>query len=100
MPKVAETWKHEYVNAGGLRFHCLTQGDGPLLLLLHGFPENSYSWRHQMAPLGARFKVVAPDLRGYNLTERKAPYDIKTLYAAVSGLIRASGVHHPALPGH
>ena len=89
MSQVAETWKHEYVNANGIRFHCITQGEGPLVLLLHGFPENHYSWRHQMAPLGARFKVVAPDLRGYNLTERKGPYDIKTLCADVMGLIRA-----------
>lgn len=100
MPTLPETWNHEYVNANGLRFHCLTQGDGPLLLLLHGFPENSYSWRHQMAPLAARFKVVAPDLRGYNLTERKGPYDIKTLCADVMGLIRAYGSDQAIVAGH
>src|SRR5208283_5600089 len=51
MPKVAETWKHEFVLANGIRFHCITQGsnDRPLVLLLHGFPENHYSWRYQMA---------------------------------------------------
>ncbi|HSU90881.1 MAG TPA: alpha/beta hydrolase, partial [Sporolactobacillaceae bacterium] len=69
-------------------------------LLLHGFPENHYSWRHQMAPLGARFKVVAPDLRGYNLTERKGPYDIKTLCADVMGLIRAYGREQAVVAGH
>src|SRR5258705_441564 len=100
MPKVAETWKHEYVSANGIRFHCITQGEGPLVLLLHGFPENHYSWRRQMAPLGARFKVVAPDLRGYNLTERKGPYDIKTLCADVIALIRAYGAEKAVVAGH
>ncbi len=100
MPKVAETWQHEFVTANGIRFHCITQGAGPLLLLLHGFPENYYSWRHQMAPLAARFKVVAPDLRGYNLSGRQAPYDIKTLCADVMGLIRAFGSERAVVAGH
>jgi epoxide hydrolase 4 len=100
MSTVAETWKHEYVTANGIRFHCITQGDGPLVLLLHGFPENHYSWRHQMAPLGARFKVVAPDLRGYNLTERKGPYDILTLCADVEALIHAFGRERAVVAGH
>ncbi|MGH7950229.1 MAG: alpha/beta fold hydrolase [Candidatus Binataceae bacterium] len=100
MPDVPETWKHEYINANGIRFHCIVQGDGPLVLLLHGFPENHYSWRHQMTPLGARFKVVAPDLRGYNLTERNGPYDIKTLCADVMALIRAFGRDRAVVAGH
>ncbi len=53
-----------------------------------------------MAPLSARFKVVAPDLRGYNLTERKGPYDIKTLCADVMGLIRAYGREQAVVAGH
>jgi pimeloyl-ACP methyl ester carboxylesterase len=100
MAGVVETWKHEYVEASGIRFHCITQGEGPLVLLLHGFPENHYSWRHQMAPLGAHFKVVAPDLRGYNLTERKEPYDILTLCADVMALIRAYGHERAVIVGH
>ena len=102
MPKVAESWQHEYVSANGIRFHCITQGpnDRPLVLLLHGFPENHYSWRYQMAPLAERFKVVAPDLRGYNLSERKGPYDIKTLCADVMGLIRAFGHEKAVVAGH
>jgi pimeloyl-ACP methyl ester carboxylesterase len=100
MKKISQTWKNEYVTANGLRFHCATQGEGPLLLLLHGFPENHYSWRYQMAPLSARFKVVAPDLRGYNLTERKGPYDIRTLCDDVLGLIRAFGHERAVVAGH
>lgn len=100
MPTIPETWTHQYVTANGIRFHCITEGDGPLVVLLHGFPENHYSWRHQMAPLGKRFEVVAPDLRGYNLTERKGPYDIKTLCADVMGLIRAYGREQAVVAGH
>lgn len=97
---VPATWKQQFVMANGIRFHCITEGEGPLLLLLHGFPENHYSWRHQMAPLGKYFKVVAPDLRGYNLTERKGPYDIKTLCADVMGLICAFGEEQAVVAGH
>jgi pimeloyl-ACP methyl ester carboxylesterase len=100
MAKAPETWEHEYVNANSARFHCITQGKGDLILLLHGFPENHYSWRHQMEALGARFKVVAPDLRGYNLSERKGPYDILTLCDDVLGLIRAYGSEQAVIVGH
>lgn len=61
-----ELWEHRTVQANGLSFHCVTAGEGPLVLLLHGFPEFWYSWRHQIPALGrAGFTVVAPDLRGY-----------------------------------
>jgi|SRR5271166_2849496 len=100
MARVPETWKHEYVDANNIRFHCISQGEGELILLLHGFPENHYSWRYQMEPLGARFKVVAPDLRGYNLSERKGPYDILTLCDDVIGLIRAYGRDQAVIVGH
>ncbi len=100
MSRPTPSWKQEFVIANGIRFHCITEGEGPLLLLLHGFPENHYSWRHQMAPLGRRFKVVAPDLRGYNLSERRGPYDIKTLCADVMGLIRAFGQERAVVAGH
>jgi pimeloyl-ACP methyl ester carboxylesterase len=55
-------------------------GSGPLVLLLHGFPECWWSWRHQIDSLaGAGYRVVAPDLRGYNDTEARGPYDLETL---------------------
>jgi pimeloyl-ACP methyl ester carboxylesterase len=54
-----------------VRLHYVEAGDGPLVVLLHGFPEFSYGWRQQIAPLAkAGFRVVAPDLRGYNLSSR------------------------------
>ena len=56
---------------GDVRLHYVEAGDGPLLVLLHGFPEFWYGWRRQIAPLAAAgFRVVAPDLRGYNLSSK------------------------------
>ena len=48
----------------GVRLHCVVEGVGPLILLLHGFPETSRAWRKQRPELAKRFKIVAPDLRG------------------------------------
>ena len=59
---------HAFVEANGVRFHYAEQGEGPLVLLLHGFPECWYSWRHQIAALAPRFRVVAAvetDLKVY-----------------------------------
>ncbi len=57
---------HRFVDAGGLRMHIAEAGSGPLVLLLHGFPESWYSWRHQLTALaGAGLHAVAPDQRGY-----------------------------------
>src|SRR5687768_729836 len=63
-------WTHDYIMANGINFHYVTKGDGPLLILLHGFPENWYSWREQIPFLALKYKVVAIDMRGYNLTDK------------------------------
>jgi len=82
--------RERYVRANGIRFRCLESGEGPLCLLLHGFPETSYTWRHQIAALAEHFHVVAPDLRGYGGTDRPPRgYDLPTLVDDASGLIRA-----------
>jgi pimeloyl-ACP methyl ester carboxylesterase len=61
--------RHRYVEAGGLRVHIAEAGTGPLVLLLHGFPECWYSWRHQLTALAeAGYHAVAPDQRGYART--------------------------------
>src|SRR5581483_5295857 len=63
-----------FIEANGLKHHYLTAGSGPLVLLCHGFPELSWSWRHQIPALAAAgFRAVAPDLRGYGDT--KGPPD-------------------------
>jgi pimeloyl-ACP methyl ester carboxylesterase len=76
--------------------------DGPLVLLLHGFPEFWWSWRHQLVALGeAGFHAVAPDLRGYGGTDKPPRgYDAYTLANDVAGLVRALGHHDGWLVGH
>jgi pimeloyl-ACP methyl ester carboxylesterase len=78
---------------GGIRLHYVEAGEGPLVVLLHGFPEFWYSWRHQIGPLAqAGYHVVAPDMRGYNLSDRPQPwraYDMGLLAGDIAGLIRS-----------
>jgi pimeloyl-ACP methyl ester carboxylesterase len=97
-------WRHRDVTAAGLRFHVAEHGpaDGPLVLLLHGFPEFWWSWRHQLLALGeAGFHAVAPDLRGYGATDKPPRgYDAYTLSADVAGLVRALGHADAYLVGH
>ncbi len=91
------------VTANGIRFHALAAGpaDGPLVLLLHGFPELARSWRHQLPALAAAgFRAVAPDLRGYGRTERRGPYDTATLAGDVAGLVTALGAPSAAVVAH
>ncbi|HJY83287.1 MAG TPA: alpha/beta fold hydrolase, partial [Candidatus Binatia bacterium] len=61
---VTETWTHSFATTNGIRLHYVEQGEGPLLLLLHGCWAFWYSWRHQIPTLAQHFHVVAPDLRG------------------------------------
>src|ERR1044071_8637709 len=64
-----------YAQVGDVMLHYVEAGEGPLVLLLHGFPEFSFGWRKQIAPLvEAGFRVVAPDLRGYNLSSKRDGY--------------------------
>jgi len=61
---------HHEPNVNGIRYHYAEAGEGPLILLLHGFPELWYSWRHQITALaGAGYRAVAPDLRGFGRSE-------------------------------
>ena len=55
--------EHRFIDTNGVRLHCAVDGEGPLVVLLHGFPECWYSWRHQIAALAPHFRVVAPDMR-------------------------------------
>jgi pimeloyl-ACP methyl ester carboxylesterase len=58
--------RHQVVYARGTRIHCVEEGSGPLVLLVHGFPESWYSWRHQLSGIAeAGFRAVAIDVRGY-----------------------------------
>jgi len=79
-----------FVDVNGVRLHVVEQGHGPLVILLHGFPEFWYSWRHQLPVLaGAGYHAVAPDMRGYNLSDKPGDYSIEALVADVVSLGRA-----------
>ena len=63
---------HRTIEANGIHLHLAEQGEGPLIVLCHGFPESWYSWRHQLAALSAAgFRAVAPDMRGYGQSGRR-----------------------------
>lgn len=98
-----ESWQHGYAHVNGIQLHYVTQGKGPLVILLHGFPEFWYSWRHQIPALAHHFRVVAPDLRGYNDSEKPpgvSSYRVDTLTADVMGLIRVFGEEKAIIIGH
>ena len=84
--------------------HFVEAGEGPLIVLLHGFPEFWYGWRLQIQPLAAAgFHVVAPDIRGYNLSSKPdgvATYDTSQLAADIRGLIHERGAQSAMLVGH
>jgi pimeloyl-ACP methyl ester carboxylesterase len=93
--------QHSYITVNGIQMHYVTAGSGSLLLLLHGFPEFWYSWRHQFAALSQHFTVVAPDLRGYNETDKPTwGYEADVLVTDVLELLRALGYERASVVGH
>ena len=96
--------RHGYAQIGGVRLHYAERGSGGrLVILLHGFPEFWYSWRHQLTALGENFHVVAPDMRGYNLSDKPArveDYKVDALVDDVLGLVRHFGEREAAIVGH
>jgi pimeloyl-ACP methyl ester carboxylesterase len=93
-----------YADLGEVRLHYVEAGDGPLVVLLHGFPEFWFGWRFQIPALAeAGFRVVAPDMRGYNLSSRPSgvrAYDMDLLAGDVRDLIRERGSERALLAGH
>lgn len=102
MPITTETWQHRDIITNGIRMHYVTQGEGPLVVLLHGFPEFWYSWRYQIPFLaGHGYSVVAPDLRGYNDTDKpRTGYDVPTLLRDIEGLIKVLERESAIIVGH
>src|SRR5206468_10033847 len=92
------------ISTNGIRMRIAEQGSGPLVLLLHGFPESWYSWRHQLPALAdAGYHAVAPDQRGYGQTDRPAALTSYTqlhLVGDVVGLIDALGEEQAVVIGH
>ena len=98
-----DDFKSEYLETNGIRLHYVTQGEGPLMLFLHGFPECWYSWRHQLGEFGKDYKAVALDLRGYNESDKPeevSAYALSELVEDAKGAIRALGYDRCVLVGH
>lgn len=94
----AETIRSESFQVNDQRVHMLVGGDGPPVLLLHGYPETSHAWRKVMPELATTFRVVAPDLRGLGQSSRPATgYDKKTVAEDIWGLTRVLGLEDFAL---
>lgn len=95
-------WEHRNVAANGARFHVAEMGDGPPVLLVHGFPTYWYTWRHLLPVLaGAGYRAIAMDLRGYGGTDHTPRgYDPFTLAADLSGVVRSLGHADAVVVGH
>ena len=95
---------HRYADLGDVRLHYVEAGEGPLVLLLHGFPQFWYQWRHQIPALvEAGFRVVAPDMRGYNLSYKPPgvqAYRVELLARDMERLIRTCGEETATVVGH
>jgi pimeloyl-ACP methyl ester carboxylesterase len=95
--------KHGYADSNGVRIHYATLGSGPLVVMIHGFPDYWYTWRAQMEGLADRFQVVAIDQRGYNLSDKPAGvenYDIRLLVGDVIAVIKHLGKPKAIIVGH
>ena len=101
---IAGPWSHHQAIVNGVRLHYVEAGEGPLVVLLHGFPEFWYAWRDQIPALAAAgYRVVAPDMRGYNLSEKPpgvTSYRLEHLTADVAALIRQLGAERATVVGH
>jgi epoxide hydrolase 4 len=91
-----------YVVSNGIRIFCWEEGEGPLVLMLHGFPEFSYSWRHQMRPIAdAGYRAVAIDLPGFARSDKPdVTYDANWTGDTISGVISALGHESTVVIGH
>jgi epoxide hydrolase 4 len=93
----------QYILTNGIQLHCMSAGEGEPIILLHGFPEHWYSWRHQIPMLAEYGQVFAPDLRGYNLSDKPEGvknYDIDILVDDVMGIIASTGARQATVMGH
>ncbi|HEX7810856.1 MAG TPA: alpha/beta hydrolase [Burkholderiales bacterium] len=96
--------RFELIAVNGIRLRCVVEGEGPLAILVHGWPESWYSWRHQIAPIrDAGYRVVVPDVRGYGGSDKPEAvecYDMASIIGDVLGLIDHFGEKQAVLIGH
>ena len=94
---------HGYADSNGVKIHYAKMGSGPLVVMIHGFPDYWYTWRSQMEGLADRFTVVAMDQRGYNLSDKPAGvenYDMRLLVGDVLAVIKSVGQQKAIVVGH
>ncbi len=92
-----------YADSNGVKIHYASLGSGPLIVMIHGFPDFWYSWREQMAALADKYQCVAVDQRGYNLSDKPKGvenYDVKFLVGDVEAVIRSLGKEKAIIVGH
>jgi pimeloyl-ACP methyl ester carboxylesterase len=96
-----KTFKSRFVEANGIRQHVVIGGEGPPLLLVHGWPQNWYAWRFLMPALARDYTVIAPDQRGIGLSEKtQGGYDVGTLADDLAALMTKLGHQRFAVVGH
>jgi pimeloyl-ACP methyl ester carboxylesterase len=103
MAVLKHTWQDGFIQTNNIQLHYVSQGEGKLMLFLHGFPEFWYSWRHQIPEFSKKYKVVALDLRGYNESDKPAEleaYQMTELMKDVAGVIKGLGYDNCILVGH
>ena len=101
--ELADEVEHRYADSDGVRIHYAIAGEGPLVVMVHGFPDYWYSWRHQMDALKDRFRVAAIDQRGYNLSGQPKgveSYAMPLLAGDVAAVIAAEGAEKAIVVGH
>ena len=94
---------HGYADSNGVKIHYATMGSGPLVVMIHGFPDYWYTWRKQMEGLADKFQVVAIDQRGYNLSDKPKGvenYDMRLLVGDVLAVIKHFGKQKAIVVGH
>lgn len=100
---IINDWNHQFISTDGVNLHYVSQGEGKLMLMLHGFPEFWYSWRHQLIEFASDYHAVAVDLRGYNDSDKPQEveaYTMSKLIEDVRGVIRGLGYESCILVGH
>ncbi len=95
--------KSGYADSNGVKIHYASLGSGPLVVMIHGFPDYWYTWRHQMEGLADRFQVVAVDQRGYNKSDKPpgvGSYDVRLLVGDVVAVVKHLGRDKATVVGH